>query len=225
MSPSIRDILPLCFRSSSNKFVEEAPDADLLSDHRLLVEVGEEALGLVQSDHIVSEATSIPPLEYVHEAVGLNGEARDVPNGRVVVGIEVARATELAKVAHDVPCQRLSVGYEQYSLTAARRCRKVVLPEPYQLRTTSAFFGTVVHDLVGQDLEFPLVLGHPVAWTLVVKTEVSISVQCYTTSLANASLRMFSVGQWCSNISRLPSFAKARRLLLSRTGCGRRSRA
>ena len=157
--------MPLCFRSSSNKFVEEAPDADLLSDHRLLVEVGEEALGLVQSDHIVSEATSIPPLEYVHEAVGLNGEARDVPNGRVVVGIEVARATELAKVAHDAPCQRLSVGYEQYSLTAARRCRKVVLPEPYQLRTTSAFFGTVVHDLVGQDLEFPLVRGHPVAWT------------------------------------------------------------
>ena len=35
------------------ELVEEVPDADLLPGHRLLVEVGEEALGLVQYDHVV----------------------------------------------------------------------------------------------------------------------------------------------------------------------------
>jgi hypothetical protein len=36
------------------ELVEEVPDADLLPGHCLLVEVGEEALGLVQYDHVVA---------------------------------------------------------------------------------------------------------------------------------------------------------------------------
>ncbi|MFM7985925.1 MAG: hypothetical protein ACKPKO_42080, partial [Candidatus Fonsibacter sp.] len=58
------------------------PDADLLPDHRLLVKVGKEALGLVQDDHVVSEVEPrtaqdvVAPLEYVHQAVELDDEAR-----------------------------------------------------------------------------------------------------------------------------------------------------
>ncbi len=63
------------------ELVEEVPESDLLPGHSLLVKVGEEALGLVQYDHVVSEVESISiqdvvaPREDVHEAVKLDDEA------------------------------------------------------------------------------------------------------------------------------------------------------
>ena len=41
------------------ELVEEVPDADLLPCQRLLVEVGQQALGLVQYDHVVSELEAL----------------------------------------------------------------------------------------------------------------------------------------------------------------------
>ena len=67
------------------ELVEEVPDADLLPGHRLLVEVGKEALGLVQYDHVVSEVEAgaaqdvVAPLEDVQQAFELGDEARGVP--------------------------------------------------------------------------------------------------------------------------------------------------
>ena len=41
------------------ELVKEVPDANLLPRHRLHVEVGEELLGLVQYDHVVSELEAL----------------------------------------------------------------------------------------------------------------------------------------------------------------------
>ena len=41
------------------ELVKEVPDADLLPGHGLLVKVGEEALGLVQDDHVVFEVETL----------------------------------------------------------------------------------------------------------------------------------------------------------------------
>ena len=107
------------------ELVEEVPNTNLLPGHRPLVEVGEEALGLVKDDHVASEVETgaaqdvVAPLEYVHQAVELDDEARGVPDGRVLVGVQVVLEPKLPKVAHDVPRQGLAVHNEQ-----------VVSPEP-----------------------------------------------------------------------------------------------
>ena len=90
------------------------------------------------------------------------------------------------------------------------------MPEMYRLRTISGIVAglSMTSSVSVWNFLWSGVISSP--GRLVVRKRAPISVLWYTASLAKASLFMFSVGLVRSNISRLPSFTKAKRLPIER---------